>query len=393
MRQITQINEDLNAQIVALKAIDPKDTEALENGMKALKDLEVELKAAKVAEDAERNYVRAHVEKEAAKGNSFSMVRFIKGVLENNLDGIEAEMAAAGAEEYRRNGLSQQGVVIPSAVLSRSADGQNYGTNGDGGYLIETTQHYVEDVKAKLVVNKMGASVLNNLIGNVSLPSAGSVTASFLNEAAEASTLKSTISRVVLTPRGIRANMVTTRDLLKQTSIDVERILMDRLSDAAAACIDKEALKAIGTAVTSASGTGLSWANVVAAETAINSASANRGSMGYVLTAAAWGAAKTTLKSANVGGYILDGNNMINGYAADYSNLMPSGVDAIFGNFQDLYIGLYGGLDLLVDPYSLGDKGEIKIQLFQYADAKVALAKSFAKIAGSGSGSGSGSGA
>ena len=184
--------------------------------------------------------------------------------------------------------------------------------------------------------------------------------------------------------------MVTTRDLMKQTSLDVERILMDRLSDAEAACIDKEALKAISTAASSA-GSSLTWANAVAMETAINSANANRGSMGYVLSAAAWGTAKTTLKASGVSGYILDGNQ-INGYRADYSNLLASGVIGVFGNFQDLYIGRWGGIDLLVDPFTLGDTGEIKIQLFSYADAKVAFAKSFSKLA-SGSGSGSGVGA
>lgn len=397
MRQITQIQNDLNAQIVALKGIDAKDTEALENGMKALNGLEVELKAAKAAEEAERKYVQAHIEKEAAKGNSFSLARFIKGAAEGHLDGIEAEMASAGAEEYRRLGLSQRGHVIPSSVLRASGSGndpagQNWGTNADGGYLVEQQNRYIDALKEKLVVVKMGATVLNDLVGTVNLPSVGSVQATFLDEAALAGTKKATVSRVQLIPRGIRANMVTTRDLIKQTSLDVERILAERLSDAAAACIDKEALAAIATAVASASGNGVTWANAVAMETAINSANANRGKLGYVLSAAAWGAAKTTLKANGVSGYILEGD-MINGYAADYSNQMPASVPAIFGNFEDLYIGQWGGLDILVDPYTLGDSGEIKIQLFQYADAKVGIAGSFAKLAPAGSGSGSGSGA
>ncbi len=54
---------------------------------------------------------------------------------------------------------------------------------------------------------------------------------------------------------------------------------------------------------------------------------------------------------------------------------------AVFGNFADVYLGNWGGIDILVDPFSLGDKGEIKLQLFYYCDAKVTLgAKSFAKL-------------
>jgi len=41
---------------------------------------------------------------------------------------------------------------------------------------------------------------------------------------------KASVANVILTPRGIRANMVTTRDLMKQTSIDVERILIDKMN-------------------------------------------------------------------------------------------------------------------------------------------------------------------
>lgn len=400
MRTITQIQNDLNAQIEALKAIDAKDTEALEAGTKALKDLEVELKAAAAAEEAERNIVRQHIEGEAKKGHTFSLARFIAGAANGRMDGMEAEIAEAGADEYRRLGLSQHGFVIPSSMLRASGSGsgndpagQNWGVNADGGYLVEQKNRYIEDVKEKLVVVKMGATILNDLVGTINLPSVGSVQATFLDEAELAQTKKATVARVQLIPRGIRANMATTRDLIKQTSLDVERVLAARLSDAAAACIDKAALAAIATAVVSASGNGVTWANMVAMETAINAANANRGKMGYIVSANTWGAAKTTLKASGVSGYILDGNNFINGYAADYSNQMPDGVPAIFGNFEDLYIGQWGGLDFLVDPFTLGDSGEIKIQLFQYADVKVGFAKSFSKLAPAGSGSGSGSGA
>lgn len=389
MRTITSILEDLNKNLEEMKGLDASNTEAMDRCLASDKALKVELSAAQAAEETERIALQRTIKKEAAKGNQFSIVRFIEGAMSGNMTGFEAEMAAAGAEEYRRIGLSQRGKVIPSALL-RDVHGQNVGTNGEGGYLAITTQRYIEDVKEKLVVAAMGASYLTDLVGNVSLPSVGNVQATFLAEGAAASTKVADVANVILTPRGIRANMVTTRDLMKQTSLDVERILMDRLSDAEAACIDKEALKAISTAASSA-GSSLTWANAVAMETAINSANANRGSMGYVLSASAWGTAKTTLKASGVSGYILDGNQ-INGYKADYSNLLASGVIGVFGNFQDLYIGRWGGIDLLVDPFTLGDTGEIKIQLFSYADAKVAFAKSFSKLA-SGSDSGSGAGA
>ena len=114
-------------------------------------------------------------------------------------------------------------------------------------------------------------------------------------------------------------------------------------------------------------------------ETAINSVNANRGKMGYILPAADWGLAKTTVKASGIPSFILDNGNTINGYKADFSNQFAADTP-VFGNFEDLYIGRWGGVDILVDPYTLGDTGEIKLQLFSYADVKVALAKSFSKL-------------
>ena len=389
MRTTEDIRKAIAANIEAMKALEANDTEGLERCINNDKSLTVELKAAEIAEANEKRQaeLRADLNKEEKKGHTFSYVRFINGIIDGNMTGIEAEIAEEGAKEYLRLGLSRQGKVLPSAIV-RSAAGQNAGTGADGGYFAESRVRYVEDVNSRLVVNKMGASVLGGLVGTINLASMGSVTASFVEEAANENVLKGTVARVQLVPRGIRAAMATTRDLLKQTSIDVERILMDRLISAAAACIDKEALAAVISAASSA-GTTLTWANAVAMETAINSADANRGEMGYVLSSSAWGSAKTTLKASGVAGYILDGNS-INGYKADFTNNFAQGVVAAFGNWRDLYIGEWGGADILVDPFSLSKSGEIAIHIYQYADAKVALAKSFSKLAASGSGSGSG---
>lgn len=389
-RTIDEIKRAIASNIEAMNALESNDTEALERFINADKALQVELKAVEIAEANEKRQaeLKADLNKEAKKGNNFSYVRFINGILDGNLNGLEAEVAETGAEEYRRLGLTIHGKVLPSAIV-RSAAGQNAGTAADGGYFKETTLKYIDDVNEKLVVNAMGASILRDLVGTIDLASMGNVTAQFIDEAENEDSLKGTVARVQLSPRGIRAKMATTRDLLKQTSVDVERILMDRLMSAAAACIDKTALAAVVSAASSA-GTTLTWANAVAMETAINAVNANRGEMGYVLSASAWGAAKTTLKSSGVSGYILDGNDFINGYKADYSNNFAAGVVAAFGNWRDLYIGEWGGADILVDPFTLSKSGEIAIHIFQYADAKVAFAKSFSKLAASGSGSGSG---
>ena len=84
---------------------------------------------------------------------------------------------------------------------------------------------------------------------------------------------------------------------------------------------------------------------------------------------------------------------MLNGYKAEWTSNVPSDLTKgsgssavsnlsamIFGNFEDLYIGQWGGIDLVVDPYTLATSGEIRFVLNAYNDVLVAEPKSFAVI-------------
>lgn len=377
---IAEIQKDLLEAANALKSVDLKDQAAVDAAEVKVNELTRELDLAKKADAAERLAVAQHLQKEEKKGHTFSIIRFLNGAMPGaTLDGLEAEMAAEGAKELQRSGIAPKGLVIPAAVFTRSASGQNAGTNSEGGNLVITGQHYVDEVSERLTVFKMGATVLTDLVGNVDLPSVGGVTFAFVNEGVSTSTTKkAAVAKATLSPKGIRGHMAVTRDLLAQSSLNVEQILKDRIVSAEAACIDKAALAAIVTAATSA-GTSFSFANLVAMETAINAANANRGKMGYILPAADWGLAKVTAKASGFPAMILEPGNIINGYRADFSNQFADDTP-VFGNFEDLFIGRWGGVEILVDPFTMADTGEIKLQLFSYADVKVALAKSFSKL-------------
>ena len=377
---IAEIQKDLLAAVNELKGVDLKDQAAVDAAEAKVKGFTQELNLAKQAEEAERLAIAQHLQKEEKKGHSFSIIRFLNGAMPGaSLDGLEAEMAQEGAKELQRSGIAPKGLVIPAAVFTRSASGQNAGTNSEGGNLVITGQHYVDEVSERLTVFKMGATVLTDLVGNVDLPSVGGVTFAFVNEGVStSSTKKASVAKATLSPKGIRGHMAVTRDLLAQSSLNVEQILKDRIIAAEAACIDKAALAAVVSAATSA-GTSFSFANLVAMETAINSENANRGKMGYILPAADWGLSKVTAKASGFPAMILEPGNMINGYKADFSNQFAADTP-IFGNFEDLFIGRWGGVEILVDPFTMADTGEIKLQLFSYADVKVALAKSFSKL-------------
>ncbi len=90
------------------------------------------------------------------------------------------------------------------------------------------------------------------------------------------------------------------------------------------------------------------FAEVVALESDVSGANALLGSPVYVMNAAMAGSLKTATKDSGSGQFILQGGE-VNGYRAVISNQVASN-DLWFGNFSDLIIAYFSGLDLMVDP-------------------------------------------
>ena len=405
MRKIAEIRKDLNAKIAEVKAIDATNAEAIEKSMAEIDALCKELDAANAIEAAEQKLAERKLEEMQNKaGRSFSLVKALKDLSEGRgLSGLEAEVAEMGAAEYRRMGLAPMGIVIPSAFL-RAAQGQNAGTAVDGGNLVETmSSRYVESLKERLVVAQLGATLLTDLVGNVPVITSQGISASWSAEAAEASTQKDSYAKATMTPHRNSVNVVVTKELLRQTSYDVEADLISKITDAHAVLLEKAAINGsgsnnqptgilntvgIGSVEIGTNGGAITFGKVVDLETAVNSQNANRGRMGYLTNAKVWGKLKQTQKANGIG-MIMELNGTLNGYKADYTNLVPSNLvkgssqacsALIFGNFQDLYIGQWGGLDIVVDPYSSKKTGEIEICLNAWNDVLVAQPKSFAAI-------------
>lgn len=406
MRKIAEIRKDIEAKIVEIKAIDVKDAEALTRAKNELDSLVAELNAANAIEKAEQaDAERKFKQMQEAAGRKFSFVKFFKELSEGRgLTGLEAEVAEMGAQEYARMGFSQQGVVIPMAAL-RAAQGQNYTTPADGGNLIETMPaRYVDALKDRIVVTKLGATVLTDLVGTVPVISSSAISASWNAEAASAATQKTSYAKAALTPHRNSVNVVVTKDLLRQTSLDVEQDLVNKIADAHAVLLETAAIAGtgtnnqpkgilktagIGSVAMGTNGDAINWKSVVDLETAINSNNANRGKMAYLTNAKVWGALKTKEKAQ--GRFIMEdtAEGRLNGYPIDYTNLVPSNLTKgtgtnlsalIFGNFADLYIGMWGGIDIVVDPYSSKKTAEIEICMNAWNDVLVAEPKSFAAI-------------
>ena len=408
MRKIAEIRKDLKAQVEAVRAMDATaDKAAYDAAVQKAVDLTEELDNANKLELAQQRLADkqlADLEKEAKR--SFSIVKFVREASEGRLSGLEAEVAEMGRKEYERLGLSQKGFALPSAALRASA-GQNYTTNADGGYAkVTAAPRYIDGLKDKMVIAGLGATVLGDLVGTVPLVGVGQMTAAWYAEGATASVSKATFSSVTLTPHRNAVIGAFSKDLLRQTSLDVESIIWNRILEAHASLLESAAIAGtgsngqptgilntagIGSVAIGANGGPITWAKVVELETKVNAENANRGKLAYLTNAKVIGDLKTIERAQGNGRYLLDGDyTKINGYPIDWTNLVPStltkGTTAskcsamIFGNFEDLYVGHWGGVDIVVDPYTLAAQADVRFVLNSWDDTVVAEPKSFAAV-------------
>ena len=104
-------------------------------------------------------------------------------------------------------------------------------------------------------------------------------------------------------------------------------------------------------------------------ETDVASANADAGALKYIVNAAARGALKSTEKASNTAQFVWEGNE-INGYPALVSNQLANN-DVLFGDFSQLVLGTWSGVDLTVDPYAGATSGNVRVIALQDVDFAV----------------------
>lgn len=378
-------------------------------GMSEEIDLEIkneQWRAQKAAQSGQK--LSAKEEKDLGK---YSFARAIKQIVKSNgnldaVDGIEGEMLQEGLRERRELGLTSKGFVIPTMVLEhRTSIGQNVTTEGEGGYLVQDMPfQFIESLKNSLVLEKAGATFLTGLVGNLPLLKGGSFTASWVAEGSAVSFTKEAFTKATMTPKNLMVAGAISKQLLNQTNNLAERLIRDELVKAIAHGLQSAAINGsgansqptgilnyvgIGSVVGGENGASPDWPDIVNLESEVAVDNAEFANTAYLTNAKVRGKLKQTLKSSNVSGYIWEGGEM-NGYPAHVTNAVPSNLDKgtstgvcsaiIFGSFSELFMGMWGGLDIIVDPYTRADYNEIKLVLNQFADVALRNPESFAAM-------------
>jgi HK97 family phage major capsid protein/HK97 family phage prohead protease len=328
------------------------------------------------------------------EARSFSFLRAIN-YLSNPTDRSAREAAAfeieASDAAAAKLGRQSRGITIPQDVLRRDL---NVGTATAGGNLVETmldAGSFIDLLRNASALDQAGATVLTGLTGNVAIPrQSGAATAYWVAESGAPTESQQTVDQVSLTPKTVAAYTDYSRRLMIQSSIDVENMVRGDLARVLALKIDLAGLygtgsnsEPLGLKLTTGIGTedfaaaAPTFAEVVALESDVATANALLGSPVYLMNAAMRGNLKTTKKDAGSGIFIMEGTE-VNGYRGVLSNQVAAG-DLWFGNFADLIIGYFSGLDIMVDPYSNSTSGTVRVVAMQDVDIAVRHPESFSR--------------
>lgn len=356
-----------------------------------------------------------------------------KGIQE--MAAFELECSRAAQDKRQDSRADRQGsFCIPIDVLTRAMDvnaeegamamrllrsqasrgglvGQRdllVGTPTAGGNLVATellASSFIDLLTNEMVMMQIGATMLNDLQGNIAIPRAtAGATGYWVAENGSPTESQQAFDQVALTPKTVGAFTDFSRRLLLQSSIAVEAFIRMDIARTIALMIDLAAINGsgasnqprgvlntvgIGSVVGGTNGLAPTWDHIVDLETQCANANTPTGRRAYLTNTKVRGKLKRTQKFSGTNGQeIWQGD--LNGNAALVSNQVPSNLtkgsssgvcSAIaYGNWTDLIIGMWGGLDMMLDPYTGATAGTKRVVALQDVDVSVRYPTSFSAM-------------
>jgi len=338
----------------------------------------------------------------------FSLAKMIDQAGHGNLSGFNKEMNKEGQKQLKASGLTPMGNChIPYDALAQR--GLAVGTDTQGGYSVATdlrSASFIDLLQNSLKVKTLGATWMDNLSGEVKIPSQSTGADAVWEGENDANAESSpTFGQVLLSPNRVGTYVEISKQLNVQSSLSIEQLIKQMLSGAIAEAIDLAALhgtgsgnqptgleniSGVGSVVGGTNGLAPGYSHIVELESTVATANGiiNDGSTGYLVNSKVRGLLKLIKVNPTYGETPVWKGNKLNGYQAEVSNQVSSiltkgtstGVCSgiFFGDWSQLLVGMWGGLDLVVDPYTLATTNKTRITANAYADVAVRHAASFA---------------
>lgn len=344
----------------------------------------------------------------------YSYVRAIAAAIARaegqSVSGIEAELSQELERQLPANAKRHGGIYVPMRLQAeRAAISEalwNTSTKGSSTVFTEAGE-FIDLLRNQTVAIELGARLMAGLSSPVSFPKqTGAATAYWMpeNDGTNVTASNATLGSVSLTPKTLQATTAFSRQLMAQSSIDVEQFVRNDLAAQHALAWDRAVLHgsgsnneptgiyAAGSVNSIAMGGTPTYGKLIDMVTEVLKDNALMGSLAFATTPGMAGKLAQTVIAASTDsrmiwtGPLNDGQLV--GYRAVATNqvlaTLGSGSDhgVIFGDFTSVMIGTWGALEIVVDPYALKKQGMVEVTSFQLADIALRHPQSFCKATG-----------
>jgi len=338
----------------------------------------------------------------------YSLIRAIKAASSGDWRdaGYEREISD---EIAHRSNKEARGFYLPANINWGQRD-QTAGTDSQGGFLVGTdhlADQFIEALYARLTITSLGARVMQGLKGDVAIPklSASVTNSAFVAEGSAPSEGAATFAQVTMSPKTLAAYVDVSRRLMQQSDPSVEQVLRNDIINTFARKIDDVAIEGgaanapsgiIANASTNVvamgtNGAAITYAKVVELMKAVEEDNAMINSSAFLTNPKVIAALRTVSKQASgvEGNFIMDPNGTILGTNVASSTLVPSDLTKgtgtalsamIYGDFSQIMLGFWSGVDVVVDQASLSTSGGTRLAFFQDLDVALRYPESFAVI-------------
>ena len=321
---------------------------------------------------------------EARTAKDFDFGKFIKEAAKGNLTGLEAEMTQEGSSEMRSAGVNVSGGFnIPTMVLrAMGTVTQSTDATAFGGAIGKQDSGIVANYAPADYASKLGVRNLAGLTGDVQMQVQGTLTAAgSALEGAERVEALPTFSAVTLTPVRYAAHVGVTQQMLAQSGDDMAAFIQMDIRRA----LDKQFNAAI-LAEINANDTDLAYAsfNPLDVEAALLGADVDLNDVRFIAASDAYRTFRSLSLDAGSGNLFANDPHSatsILGFSGVVGSQAATGKAHFFDKNQ-MVTGQWGGLNLIVDPYTAAASGVVRIIANEYRDVEVLQAASFQSITG-----------
>lgn len=428
MKNLQELRESRAAQVKALEdLIEKSSTRAMtadENAEFDLLEAEITQLDADITRAEAAEKIRLNKAKNAPKTpeqkimERHSISKAVRSLTSNkSLDGAEAEIHAEAELEARDAGVSISGVGLPSWAIRFDAEKRtdwNVGTDADGGYTVpDETKPIVEALRPVSILSQMGINVMSGLRGNLIFPTDTAGSGAWEGEVDANANYSPVIGTVTSSPKRFGAVATLSKQLMAQSNSISDNYIRRQLELTIGTAIDLVGIEGggpneptgiignsnvtvlnAGTASATgvnANGIALTWGDIVALWNKVvgNNSTMVRPAFLTNNRVIAKGSATAKQSSGVEGNFIFNESMTAYGYPVKHSTNVPADITKgsntdlnalIFGDFSQLTLAQWGGLDLVVDPYSAATTAQLKIVANIWVDFIITRPQAFAVI-------------